>query len=173
MSAFSKHGHDAYLCKPPAARHVEHAMAGRQEGYKRVALAHVAAMGAWPGRWGGLCLSRRTGCSVRHSGRAFTAIGCRCLSATDGPGPGVGVITWGVRSRVMMVRLGRALSQYRAPGLTSSSAHIPSDRFHRALAGEARNTPAAGAFVQVARVLQRDLPGGPLPRRAVAGEDLR
>jgi hypothetical protein len=36
------------------------------------------------------------------------AIGCRCLSATDGPGPGVGVITWGVRSRVMMVRLGRA-----------------------------------------------------------------
>ena len=52
MSAFSKHGHDAYLCKPPAARHVEHAMAGRQEGYKRVALAHVAAMGAWPGRWG-------------------------------------------------------------------------------------------------------------------------
>lgn len=103
-------------------------------------------MGAWPGRWGGLCLSRRTGCSVRHSGRAFTAIGCRCLSATDGPGPGVGVITWGVRSRVMMVRLGRALSQYRAPGLTSSSAHIASDRFHRALAGEARNTPAAGGF---------------------------
>ena len=73
----------------------------------------------------------------------------------------------------MMVRLGRALSQYRAPGLTSSSAHIASDRFHRALAGEARNTPAAGAFVQVARVLQRDMPGGPLPRRAVALEDLR
>lgn len=46
----------------------------------------------------------------------------------------------------MMVRLGRALSQYRAPGLTSSSAHIASDRFHRALAGEARNTPAAGGF---------------------------
>jgi hypothetical protein len=32
---------------------------------------------------------------------------------------------------------------------------------------------AAGGFVQVASVLERDMPGGPLPRRAVALEDLR
>jgi hypothetical protein len=32
---------------------------------------------------------------------------------------------------------------------------------------------AAGGFVQVASVLERDMPGGPLPQRAVALEDLR
>jgi hypothetical protein len=34
-------------------------------------------------------------------------------------------------------------------------------------------TGGRGAFVQVARVLPRDMPGGPLPRRAVGLEDLR
>jgi hypothetical protein len=41
---------------------------------------------------------------------------------------------------------GQSLIAVPRARLTSSSAHIASDRFHRALAGEARNTPAAGGF---------------------------
>jgi hypothetical protein len=79
------------------------------------------------------------------------------LSVSRGwPGSRCGGDHMGVRSQVRMVRtcavrranhrLGKALSQYRAPGLTSSSAHIATDCFHRAPAGEARNIPAAGGF---------------------------
>ena len=95
----------------------------------------------------------RSGCSVRHSRWAFTAVGCRCLSATDGPGPGAGGDHMGVRSQVMMVRKAHGavrtiasaeLYRSTAPGLTSSSAHIATGRFHRVPAREARKSPAAG-----------------------------
>jgi len=63
-----------------------------------------------------------------------------------------------------------AVLRVRADIIRSAHRHWPLPS--RTGGGREGNAPAAGGFVQVARAVGRDLPGGPLPWHAGALEDL-